>query len=413
MRKGFTLIELLVVIAIIAILAAILFPVFAKAREKARQTACTNNQKQIVTSFLMWAQDHEELLPTSDVAWGSIGIDRGVLQCPTAGTKIANAYLFNKNVSGMALGEITDPTGTLLTCDGSTSANNVGQTWLDADYRHGSKAIFACVDGHIEQANPVPLYFTPTGDMVAGLPVPTAGNPPSYVWGDATASAPNTNTNAIVDSVGGWTRNPTTNAWTDDNDSAEYTGCPRHGAYYGVGTAGAAAMGTNKVVMVCSPWGDNQDVYRSLLAAGTSNVWSLWCDMSWLINCRNDIIEIQDDAGNPIFRLAGAHADSGWAGPGGIAMNGNGTYNNGTILVSTDAAINGMTGQTGGDQYTPTCSKPFRINYANGKILFQYGSQSFTTSALNHSTMPRKLHIACYSYPGTSVWMANLKFSNI
>lgn len=61
-RKGFTLIELLVVIAIIAILAAILFPVFAQAREKARQTSCLSNTKQIATSILMYAQDYDETL---------------------------------------------------------------------------------------------------------------------------------------------------------------------------------------------------------------------------------------------------------------------------------------------------------------------------------------------------------------
>jgi prepilin-type N-terminal cleavage/methylation domain-containing protein len=60
MRKGFTLIELLVVVAIIAILAAILFPVFAQAREKARQTACLSNLKQIATGMLMYAQDYDE-----------------------------------------------------------------------------------------------------------------------------------------------------------------------------------------------------------------------------------------------------------------------------------------------------------------------------------------------------------------
>lgn len=63
MRRGFTLIELLVVIAIIAILAAILFPVFARAREKARQAGCSSNLKQLQLAVLMYAQDYDELLP--------------------------------------------------------------------------------------------------------------------------------------------------------------------------------------------------------------------------------------------------------------------------------------------------------------------------------------------------------------
>jgi prepilin-type N-terminal cleavage/methylation domain-containing protein/prepilin-type processing-associated H-X9-DG protein len=61
--RGFTLIELLVVIAIIAILAAILFPVFARAREKARQTSCLSNLKQIGLSLQMYVQDYDERAP--------------------------------------------------------------------------------------------------------------------------------------------------------------------------------------------------------------------------------------------------------------------------------------------------------------------------------------------------------------
>ena len=79
MKRGFTLIELLVVIAIIAILAAILFPVFARAREKARQTSCLSNMKQLMLGALQYAQDYDELFPPCyEVA--ITGYDDGVSQ---------------------------------------------------------------------------------------------------------------------------------------------------------------------------------------------------------------------------------------------------------------------------------------------------------------------------------------------
>ncbi len=88
-KKGFTLIELLVVIAIIAILAAILFPVFAQAREKARQTSCLSNEKQIGLAYIQYTQDNDEYYP-STVNYGSSWVHEvypyvkstGVFTCP-------------------------------------------------------------------------------------------------------------------------------------------------------------------------------------------------------------------------------------------------------------------------------------------------------------------------------------------
>jgi len=68
-NRAFTLIELLVVIAIIAILAAILFPVFAQAREKARSAGCLSNLKQLGTALAMYNQDYDEMMPNA-CAWG-------------------------------------------------------------------------------------------------------------------------------------------------------------------------------------------------------------------------------------------------------------------------------------------------------------------------------------------------------
>jgi prepilin-type N-terminal cleavage/methylation domain-containing protein/prepilin-type processing-associated H-X9-DG protein len=107
-NAGFTLIELLVVIAIIAILAAILFPVFAKAREKARAISCVSNMKQLGLGFTQYEQDYDECVPADPDNWGTpMGIGwaqaiypyvkaTGVYRCPDDSTTTPNvSYAFN------------------------------------------------------------------------------------------------------------------------------------------------------------------------------------------------------------------------------------------------------------------------------------------------------------------------------
>jgi prepilin-type N-terminal cleavage/methylation domain-containing protein/prepilin-type processing-associated H-X9-DG protein len=185
-RQGFTLIELLVVIAIVAILAAILFPVFAKAREKSRQTTCSNNQRQIALAITMWAQDHEELLPEATTVWGDINIDKGVLVCPTAGKKLANAYVYNggSHLSGAAISEYTAPSDVLLTADGVNNTLPSTALLTTSPYqgfvnpaklgnivalsRHPGVVIASFLDGHVAAIKTTDTNYL-TGTLNAGL----------------------------------------------------------------------------------------------------------------------------------------------------------------------------------------------------------------------------------------------------
>ncbi len=195
MRKGFTLIELLVVIAIIAILAAILFPVFARAREKARQSNCASNLKQMALGHLMYAQDYDETFLSgrytgvcmyghthADAAPNAINDYNGwanhlqpyiknvqIFQCPsqtpgkcTSGTGAAytdNAYLINYDgLVGRAMGALNAPVDVMMFMDGQStfviSGANTRATCLSAmgtgRTRHNDGANVAFCDGHVK-----------------------------------------------------------------------------------------------------------------------------------------------------------------------------------------------------------------------------------------------------------------------
>jgi prepilin-type N-terminal cleavage/methylation domain-containing protein len=199
---GFTLIELLVVIAIIAILAAILFPVFSRAREKARQASCLSNTRQLATGTLQYVQDYDETFPmnvylASNAAGQPCAFtvlsavepymrNRQIFQCPSepraldvhagfqalglpggecnafqAASYMANFDLFENGhlpplqwaVAPVRLSEVANPAETTMDWDGNltgTAANPCGFTLFQAPIqgRHSEFADVNFVDGH-------------------------------------------------------------------------------------------------------------------------------------------------------------------------------------------------------------------------------------------------------------------------
>ena len=192
--RAFTLIELLVVIAIISLLAAILFPVFAQVREKARQTSCASNEKQLALGVLMYTEDYDEtLLPTAvnNATGGTIlwpdEIDPYVKNaqirlCPSDGSEKFNSYGLNElNFADLTdqgatpprtMGQFQTPAATVMLGELGTGSlvNNADITTsiygaykltapdvaLNDQYdarpaaRHFSRANLAFMDGHVK-----------------------------------------------------------------------------------------------------------------------------------------------------------------------------------------------------------------------------------------------------------------------
>lgn len=176
-RSGFTLIELLVVIAIIAILAAILFPVFAQAREKARGITCVSNENQIATAVLMYVQDYDENYPQGlqNGWWADSWIrltqpyskSLQVFRCPDdPGGQPAAFY---QSWSGV---RVSYAANGLMRWDGSNwslfGIMGMGQTWMGR---------YTMADAGVTQpANTI--LFTEKDNMDAAIIGPGVGNGP-------------------------------------------------------------------------------------------------------------------------------------------------------------------------------------------------------------------------------------------
>ena len=218
-RRGFTLIELLVVIAIIAILAAILLPVFASARENARKASCENNLKQLGIAFIAYAQDYSEQLPRNDnwnqgQAWAgqiySYIKSGGVFKCPDDPTGVGagavptvpvsygrnwNLCINGGNMGGINLSQMVAPANTMVLFETSSTGGSAAYPYCNV--------IVTDIDespGGTTANQPAGNCFSPGGDGV------DAGGWPwvAGVWGggslqvDETRHGNNTGANYLA-----------------------------------------------------------------------------------------------------------------------------------------------------------------------------------------------------------------------
>ncbi len=163
----------------------------------------------IATALLMYAQDHEELLPSSATVWGDVSLDKGIFVCPTSGKKVPNGYLYlgGSLLSERALGDIPTPSSTPMTVD-SVGANRVthataGLVDLTADVfksvasRHSGGATLSYCDGHVQVVKPVSAgtfapCLSPNDTMVplevgklSAANLPVRGDTGGSFWPDA------------------------------------------------------------------------------------------------------------------------------------------------------------------------------------------------------------------------------------
>ncbi len=209
---GFTLIELLVVIAIIAILAAILFPVFARARDKARQTQCLSNMKQMGLAALMYAQDYDEKLVTAQefkTKWQPYMMNTEMFRCPSrpelpwyyghglnigAPAAMPTCDPVVAGVDGKALAEVKCPSYKIMAAEwdrclagppsgptGLYRSNSLCFWAVTRIHNDGSNVLF--VDGHAKWLKPEAYHSNMQREDGSGNPVPSSATAvPESVW---------------------------------------------------------------------------------------------------------------------------------------------------------------------------------------------------------------------------------------
>jgi prepilin-type processing-associated H-X9-DG protein len=156
---GMAITPLVLFIPMVMVSMALLFPLVARAREKARQTTCMSSQRQIAAAIQMYAQDHKGECPSDKTVWKDLQVEPDILICPTAGRELLNAYGYNQSISNKKIISFPDPTKVIVSADCANLSNLINGP-QDMDFRHSKKAIASFVDGHVNMVSQDAFYKT-------------------------------------------------------------------------------------------------------------------------------------------------------------------------------------------------------------------------------------------------------------
>jgi len=358
----------------------------------------------------MSAQDNDETIPTAENIWSEIGVSGKVLQCPTAGKSVANAYGYSQGASGISMGEAGDSVNMIITTDASEGSKNILKFGDDCDGRHDGGVIASYLDGHVAFLKTPPAVFL-AGDIsllqgIDGTLKHGDGVPGKYTY------------NRLAKKQWPWQSDPGWDNITDNTADRKagfnldspvgYSG----GNYLGIGSAGSD--GWQQIVECVFDTPLDPTEYWIISADLVIYNYSSDGKIGWpgVGNYGNQTITIQDEDGVVISRIN--YCSFADYGDGVVGL----SFNNNELAVGDNKPATGDWVAVNSNKYTLSY-QPMRFagRVDGDRIYIMYGDLSFsavpTYAPTTKAMHPKKITVQYSTHNGGMqfIGLGNLKYT--